>query len=329
MTGRRKAAVLILQLDSTTSAKVLSELSDSELEGVAAEIALADDVPATVSAAVLREFGVLKTSGHVSGGIDQTRERLMAAVGEERASAILNRLALTTFDLPFSFLQKADARQLLSFISDEHPQTIALVLAHVDAQLASKVLAGLGPELQADVAHRIATMDRTPPDIISQVEASLERRMATMLVNADLSTVGGVAPLVEIINRADRGTEKLILEGLEERDPKLAEEVRSRMFMFEDLVTLEDRAVQLVLRQVEVSKLAIALKGVPAAVNAKIMTNMSERAAVTLAEEIEMLGPVRIQSVEEAQTEVVRVIRELEESGQVTIRRGEEDEFVA
>jgi flagellar motor switch protein FliG len=331
MTGRRKAAVLILQLDSATSAKVLSELSDAELEGVAAEIALADDIPASVSAAVLREFGLLKASGatYVAGGIDQTRERLLAAVGEERAGAILNRLALTTFDSPFSFLQKADARQLLSFISDEHPQTIALVLAHVEAPLASKVLAGLSPELQADVAHRIATMDRTPPDIISQVEASLERRMATMLVNADLSMVGGVAPLVEIINRADRGTEKLILEGLEERDPKLAEEVRSRMFMFEDLVTLEDRAVQLVLRQVEVPKLAIALKGVPAAVNAKIMTNMSERAAVTLAEEIELLGPVRIQSVEEAQTEVVRVIRELEESGQITIRRGEEDEFVA
>jgi flagellar motor switch protein FliG len=231
--------------------------------------------------------------------------------------------------LPFKFLQNADARQLLSFLSDEHPQTIALVLAHVPAPLASKVLAGLGADLQADVAHRIATMDRTSPEVIRTVEAGLERRMSSMLVPADLSAVGGVQPLVEIINRADRGTEKLILEGLEQRDPELADEVRSRMFVFEDLINLDDRAVQLVLRQVEVANLAIALKGVSNAVRSKVMTNMSERAAVTLGEEIELLGPVRVQTVDEAQTEVVRVIRLLEEEGQIIVRRGQEDEFVA
>jgi len=203
------------------------------------------------------------------------------------------------------------------------------VLAHVSAPLASKVLAGLGSELQADVAHRIATMDQTTPDIIHQIEANLQRRMANLLVPSELAAVGGVQPLVDIINRADRGTEKLIMEGLENRDPELAEEVRSRMFMFEDLVNLEDRAVQLVLRQVETGNLAIALKGVATVVHTKIMANMSERAAASLAEEIELLGPVRVQSVEEAQTEVVRVIRELEESGQIIVRRGEEDEFVA
>jgi flagellar motor switch protein FliG len=331
MTGRRKAAVLVLQLDRDASSKVLGELSDAELEDIAAEIARAGDVPAEVSAAVLREFGLLAISGDslVRGGLDQSRALLLAAVGEQRAGAILDRLSTTMFDVPFKFLHNADARQLLNFISDEHPQTIALVLAHVPAPLASKVLAGLGGDLQADVAHRIATMDRTSPDIIHQIEANLQRRMATLLVPSELSAVGGVQPLVDIINRADRGTEKLILEGLEERNPELAEEVRSRMFMFEDLTNLEDRAVQLVLRQVEVANLAIALKGVPGVVHAKIMTNMSERAATTLAEEIELLGPVRVQSVEEAQTEVVRVIRELEESGQIIVRRGEEDEFVA
>jgi flagellar motor switch protein FliG len=332
LTGRRKAAILLLQLDQHASARVLAQMTDTEIEDLAAEIARAGDVPATVSAAVLKEFGVLQASGGssgVRGGIEQSRALLMSALGESRAGAILDRLATTMFDVPFKFLQHADARQLLNFIADEHPQTIALVLAHVPAPLASKVLAGLGHDLQADVAHRIATMDRTSPDIIHQIEANLERRMATLLVPSDLSAVGGVQPLVDIINRADRGTEKLILEGLEERDPELADEVRSRMFLFEDIVNLEDRAVQLVLRQVEVANLAIALKGVAPTVHAKIMKNMSERAAATLAEEIELLGPVRVQSVEEAQTEVVRVIRELEESGQIVVARGDADEFVA
>lgn len=331
MSGRRKAAVLVLQLDREASAKVLSQLSDTELEEVATEIARAGEVPAEVSAAVLREFGILQVSGDsmVRGGIEQSRALLRAAVGDQRADAILDRLAGTMFDLPFKFLHNADARQLLNFIADEHPQTIALVLAHIPAPLASKVLAGLGSELQADVAHRIATMDQTTPDIIHQIEANLQRRMANLIMPSELAAVGGVQPLVDIINRADRGTEKLIMEGLESRDPVLAEEVRSRMFMFEDLINLEDRAVQLVLRQVETANLAIALKGVASVVHAKIMANMSERAAATLAEEIELLGPVRVQSVEEAQTEVVRVIRELEESGQIIVRRGEEDQFVA
>jgi flagellar motor switch protein FliG len=331
LSGRRKAAILLLQLDRNASARVLAQMSDTEIEDLATEIARAGDVPAEVSAAVLKEFGMLQASGGsgVRGGIEQSRALLMSALGESRAGAILDRLSTTMFDVPFKFLQHADARQLLNFIADEHPQTIALVLAHVPAPLASKVLAGLGHELQAEVAHRIATMDRTSPDIIHQIEANLERRMATLLVPSDLSAVGGVQPLVDIINRADRGTEKLILEGLEERDPELADEVRSRMFLFEDIVNLEDRAVQLVLRQVEVANLAIALKGVVPSVHAKIMKNMSERAAATLAEEIELLGPVRVQSVEEAQTEVVRVIRELEESGQIVVARGDADEFVA
>lgn len=331
LTGRRKAAILVLQLDQSASAKVLGQLSDSELEDLAGEIARAGEVSPEVSAAVLREFGIVRVSGEsvVHGGLDQSRALLMGALGAGRADAIMDRLSSTVFDPPFKFLQNADARQLLNFIADEHPQMIALVLAHVSAPLASKVLAGLSVELQADVAHRIATMDRTSPDIIHQIEANLERRMANLLVPSELSAVGGVQPLVEIINRTDRGTEKLILEGLEERDPELAEEVRSRMFMFEDLVNLEDRAVQLVLRQVEVANLAIALKGVASVVHTKIMANMSERAAITLAEEIELLGPVRVQSVEEAQTEVVRVIRELEESGQIVVARGDADEFVA
>ncbi|WP_347343690.1 flagellar motor switch protein FliG [Jatrophihabitans telluris] len=330
MTGRRKAAILLLQLDRRASSKVMAQMRDAELEEISAEIARIGEITPEMSSAVLREFGAMASGDAVThGGLNQTRELLIAAVGEKRAEAILAGLNTSVLDMPFKFLQNADPRQLLSFISDEHPQTIALVLAHIPAPLASKVLAGVVGELQADIAHRIATMDRTSPEVIRQVESILQRRMSTMLVPADLSAVGGVDPLVEIINRADRGTEKMILEGLETRDPELADEVRSRMFVFEDLIHLDDRAVQLVLRQVEVANLAIALKGVSEGVREKIMKNMSERAAISLAEEIELLGPVRVQTVEEAQTEVVRVIRSLEEEGQIIVRRGSEDEFVA
>ena len=196
-------------------------------------------------------------------------------------------------------------------------------------QKAAILVLQLGRDLQGDVAHRIAVMDRTSPELIRQVEAALERRLSSLGVASDLSAVGGLKPLVEIINRADRGTEKMILEGLAQMDPELAEKVRDQMFMFEDLVGLEDRAIQLVVRQVQTNELATALKGVADTVRTRIMQNMSERAALALAEEIDMLGPVRLHVVEEAQAGIVRVIRELEESGEIFIGRGDEDAFVA
>jgi flagellar motor switch protein FliG len=258
------------------------------------------------------------------------RELLEASLGEGKAAEILDRLSSSMPDMPFGFLSHADPRQVLSFVQNEHPQTIALVLAHAPAVLASQILSGLSPELQSDVAHRIAVMDRTSPEIIRQVEASLERKLSSVLSPTELSTVGGIEPLVEIINRADRVTERLILEGLEGRDPELAEEIRRRMFMFEDVVNLDDRAVQLVLRQVEMADLATALKGVAEPVRDKVTRNLSERAREDLAEEIEVLGAVRLRMVEEAQAKIVQVIRTLEDSGQVEIQRGtEDDEFVA
>ncbi|MDT4934669.1 MAG: flagellar motor switch protein FliG [Pseudonocardiales bacterium] len=331
MTGRQKAAVLVLQLGREASSRVLGELSEAELEELSTEIARIGSVPADVSAAVLGEFAAYLASGASTtrGGLDLARELLLAAVGEKRAEEILDRLSQTFVELPFAFIQSLDSRQVVSFLSDEHPQTIALVLAHLPAGQASAVLTGLGPELQADVAHRIAVMDRTSPELIRQVESSLERRLSSLGVAGDLSAVGGLRPLVEIINRADRNTERMILEGLEERDPELAEQVRSQMFMFEDLVSLDDRAIQLVLRQVQVSDIATALKGVPDGVRNRIVQNMSERAALNLAEEIEVLGPVRVHVVEEAQAGIVRVIRQLEESGQIVVGRGDEDAFVA
>jgi flagellar motor switch protein FliG len=331
MNGRQKAAVLVLQLGREESARVLGQLSELELEELSTEIARMGNVPSEVSAAVLGEFAGVLTNGAATtrGGMDLARELLLSTVGEKRAGEMLERLSQSFVELPFAFMQNLDSRQITSFIADEHPQTIALVLAHLPAGLASNVLAGLGRELQASVAHRIAVMDRTSPDLIRQVESSLERRLSSLGVASDLSAVGGVRPLVEIINRADRGTEKLLLEGLDRLDPVLAEQVRSQMFMFEDLASLDDRAIQLVLRQVQANDLAIALKGVPESVRAKIVQNMSERAALNLAEEIDVLGPVRVHLVEEAQAGIVRIIRQLEESGQIVVGRGDEDAFVA
>ena len=332
MTGRQKAAVLVLQLGREESARVLGNLSEAELEELSTEIARMGSVPPEVSSAVLGEFaGMLANSGVTTrGGLELAKELLYATVGRQRGEEILERLSKSFVELPFAFMQNLDARQIVSFLADEHPQTIALVLAHLPAGLASNVLAGLNRDLQAGVAHRIAVMDRTSPELIRQVESSLERRLSSLGVGAsDLSTVGGVRPLVEIINQADRGTEKMLLEGLDQLDPELAEEVRSQMFMFEDLVSLDDRAIQLVLRQVQVNDLAIALKGVPETVRTRVMQNMSERAALNLAEEMEVLGPVRVHMVEEAQTGIVRVIRQLEESGQIIVGRGDEDAFVA
>ncbi|MHB1740658.1 MAG: flagellar motor switch protein FliG, partial [Actinomycetes bacterium] len=262
------------------------------------------------------------------GGFSFAQEVLEASMGRERAADLINRLSASVLEMPFQFLHRADPRQLLSFLADEHPQTIALVLAHMSADTASTLLSGLAPALQADVAHRIAIMDRTSPETIRIVESTLERKLSSVLQPGELSSVGGVQPLVDIINRADRATERLILEGLEGRAPALAEEVRSRMFLFDDIVTLDDRAVQLVLRQVETSDLATALKGVGEQVRDKVMRNLSERAAENLAEEIELLGPVRLSSVEESQALVVHAIRSLEESGQIVIQRGGDDEFV-
>jgi flagellar motor switch protein FliG len=332
LTGRQKAAVLILQLGRADSARVLAHFSESDLEGLSTEIARIGTVPPEVSAAVAAEFAELLDNGGSSsarGGIDAARDLLKASVGSERGSAIADRVSQNFVQLPFAFLQQLDHRQIVSFLPDEHPQTIALVLAHLPAALSSLVLAGLNRELQADVAHRIAVMDRTSPDLIRTVEQSLERRLSSLGVPSDLSAVGGLRPLVDIINNADRNTERMILEGLEQIDSKLAEQVRAQMFMFEDIVTLDDRSIQLIVRQVQVADLATALKGVSESVRAKVMQNMSERAAATLAEEIDLLGPVRVAAVEEAQAAVIREVRQLEESGEIVLSRGDEDAFVA
>ncbi|HSF26498.1 MAG TPA: flagellar motor switch protein FliG [Actinomycetes bacterium] len=328
LSGVRKAAVLLVQMGRERAAKILAEMRENEVEELTAEIVRLRDVDPDVADEVVEEFHHLVSARRYAGqgGLAFAQELLEASVGGDRAQELIARLTAAMSEVPFHFLHRADPRQILSFVQDEHPQTIALVLAHLRAEQSSMILSGLAPELQADIAHRIAVMDRTSPEIIRQVESMLERKLSSVLTPSDLAAVGGLEPLVQIINRADRATERLILEGLEGRDPELAEEIRSRMFMFEDIVTLDDRAVQLVLRQVESADLATALKGVREDVRDKVMRNLSERAVENLVEEIDMLGPVRLRTVEEAQVKVVQVIRSLEETGQIAVRRGGDDD---
>jgi flagellar motor switch protein FliG len=330
--GLRKAAVLLVQMGKDQSSKILSQMRDTEVEELTAEIVRLQNVDAELAYAVIDEFHDMVTARRFAGegGLGFAKDLLESSLGAERAAEVMERLSAAVMNAPFKFVTQADPRQVQSFLQDEHPQTIALVLAHLSAERATAIIAGLVPALQADVAHRIAVMDRTSPDIIRQVEEQLERKLSGVLLQGDMSAeVGGLQPLVDIINRADRATERLILEGLEGRDPSLAEEVRSRMFMFEDIITLEDRAVQLVLRQVETPDLATALKGVREDVRDKVMRNLSERASENLADEIEMLGPVRVRTIEESQAKIVQAIRVLEESGQIVVRRGGDDEFVS
>jgi flagellar motor switch protein FliG len=331
MPGVRKAAVFIAQLSKEDAGALMAKMRPREVELLTRELMKIGSVRPDDVDGVLEEFHDLMTAQRFvgRGGVEFAREILAAGLGEDKADGILSRLNVVYTEVPFASLRNADVRQLVTFLKDEHPQVIALVLAHLTAAQSAEVLSGFAPEQQAAVAHRIATMDRTSPEMVRLVEEELGRRMGSLLAHQDMSTVGGVETLVEIINRSPRPTERSILEWLDSTDPELAEQVRAQMFVFEDIVTIDDRSLQLVLREVEANDLATALKGVRPDVRDKVVRNLSERAAENLAEEIELLGPVRTRTVEESQAKVVGVIRTLEEQGVLTISRGGEDDFVA
>lgn len=331
LSGSQKAAILLLQMGMERSSHVLRSLRESEVAEIMGEVARLRSVDETMVEQVLGEFSQLaETHGMVrSGGLEYARTMLEESLGLQKAAEILEGLSAQMIELPFEFLRKADPRQVLSFLQDEHPGVISLVLAYMPPTSAALVMGGLTEALQKEVALRLATMERTSPEVIDDVEAVLERKLSTVLAPTELTAAGGVQSLVDIINQADRATERLILEGLEQDDEELADSVRQMMFVFEDIGQLDDRSVQLILRQVDGKDLAVALKGVPMPVREKITKNMSQRAAQNLLEEIELLGPVRLSTVEEAQGAIVRVIRTLEESGQlVLLRAGGGDEFV-
>lgn len=329
ISGPQKAAMVLVHLGKDRASKVLKAMRESEVEDLMSEVARLGDVDPKAMEKTLTEFRDMASAQvyFAKGGLGFAKEMLEETLGRDKAREVIERLTLTTMELPFEFLRSADPRQVLSFLQDEHPQTIALVLAHILPDQAALVMSGLPEKVQGEVAQRIAQMDRTSPEVIRQVETILERKSSTLLQPSESSNAGGIQPLVEILNRSDRTTEKLILENLASADPMLAEEVRNRMFVFEDIVSLEDRSVQLVLREIDSKELAIALKGVREDVLIKVTSNMSERAGESLKDEIEVLGAVRLKQVEEAQGNIVKAIRRLEESGQIIVSRGTE-EFV-
>jgi flagellar motor switch protein FliG len=329
LNGRQKAAIFLITLGSEISSEIFRHLREDEIETLTFEIARMENVEADIKDAVLMEFQELMMASEFisTGGIDYARELLEKALGSQKAIDIINRLTSSLQVRPFDFIRRTDPVNLLNFIQAEHPQTIALILAYLEPAKASYILTKLPKENQSDVAKRIAMMDRTSPEVLREVERVLEKKLST-LSSEDYTAAGGVDAIVEILNLADRTTEKGILEALEEENPELAEEIKKKMFVFEDIVMLDNRSIQKVIREVDTQDLTRALKGVDPEVAEKIYQNVSKRAAQALKEDMEYMGPVRIKDVEEAQQKIVAVIRHLEDTGEIIIARGEDDQLI-
>jgi flagellar motor switch protein FliG len=330
LTNREKAAVLLVALGPEPTAKIFKHLREEDIENLTLDVARLGKVTPEVRRQVVAEFHEMCLAQEVisEGGIDQARRALETAFGQDKANEVINKVIQTLQVLPFDFIKKTDPSQLLSFIQDEHPQTIALILAHLNANQAAAVLSGLPQELRAEVARRIAIMDRTPPEVIREIEKVLERKLSNAVITQGFTAAGGVKSLVEVLNWVDRTTEKTILESLTETSPELADEVKKLMFVFEDIIMLDDASIQKVLREVDTKELALALKGVGEEVQTRIFKNMSERASTMLKEDMEFMGPVRLRNVEEAQQRIVGVIRRLEEAGEIVVARGGAEEIV-
>ncbi len=324
LSGRRKAAVLLIALGQELAAQVLRHLSESEIEALTQEILRVERLPGEVRQAILEQCyeELLSRASLSPGGSQFARDLLARSLGSQRAQEVLERLQAGS-NQPFGFLRRVDPAQLVAFLEGEHPQTIALVLAHLPPAQAGQILAGLGPELQVEVATRLALLQRTAPEVTREVEAVLKKKLAAVATTS--RTLGGVEFLVKVLGAVDARSERTILESIEHQDPELAAEIRQRMFVFEDLVLLDDRAIQRVLREVNQRDLALALKGASEEVRAKILKNMSSRAAQALQEEMALLGPQRLRVVEEAQQRIVAVVRALAEAEEIVISRGRED----
>lgn len=329
LNGRQKAAILLISLGPEASASVFKHLTEEEIEKLTLEISSVRTIDAKVKEEIIEEFNQIALAQDyiARGGIQYAKQILENALGEEKANEIINRLTSSLQVRPFDFARKAEPSQILNFIQNEHPQTIALVLSYLDAKQSGQILSSLSQDVQADVARRIAMMDRTSPDVINEVEQILEKKLSST-VTQDFTETGGIETLVEVLNGVDRSTERTILEALEVQDPELAEEVKKRMFVFEDIVTLDNRAIQRVIRDVDNNDLMLALKVASDEVKEIVFKNMSTRMAETFKEEMNYMGPVRLRDVEEAQSRIVEVIRRLEDAGEIMIARGQGDEII-
>lgn len=329
LTGRQRAAVLLISLGPDVSAQVYKHLTEEEIEKLTLEISSVKKVESQQKEEIIEQFHqIALAQDYISqGGIGYAKTVLEKALGENEASSIINRLTSSLQVRPFDFARKADPSQILNFIQNEHPQTIALVLSYLDSEQSAQILSELPQDTQADIARRIAIMDSTSPEIISEVEQILERKLSTT-VTQDYTQTGGIEAVVEVLNGVDRSTERTILDSLEIQDPELAEEIKKRMFVFEDIVTLDNRAIQRVIREVENEDLMLSLKVASEEVKEVVFKNMSNRMSETFKEEMEFMGPVRLRDVEESQTRIVAVIRRLEEVGEIVIARGGGDDII-
>lgn len=327
--GKEKAAMLLISLGPERSAEIFKHLKEEEIEQLTLEIANIRTVTPEEKERVLEEFYQICLAQEyiAEGGIGYAKDILEKALGSQKALDIINKLTVSLQVRPFDFVRKADPSQLLNFIQNEHPQTIALILAYLRPQQSAIVLSALPQDKQADVARRIATMDRTSPEVIKEVERVLEKKLSS-LVTEDYTAAGGIQSIVDVLNSVDRGTEKYIMETLEIEDADLAEEIKKRMFVFEDILTLDNRSIQRFLREIDNNQLAVALKGSTEEVQKTVFGNMSKRLVEMIKEDIEFMGPVRLKDVEEAQQKIVNIIRKLEDAGEIVISRGGGDEII-
>ena len=330
LSGVQKAAILFITLGPEVSSGILKKLPEAEIQKITYEIANITSVTSEQREGILNEFLQINKAREyiIEGGVDYVRELLSKALGPYRANEILEKVSEATQQYrPFSIARKADAHQLLNVITYEHPQTIALILCYLQPEKAAQVMAELPEGTQSEVAYRIATMSTTSPMVIKEIEKVLESKLSSV-VRTEMTTLGGVETLVDILNQVDRTTERNITESLEREDAELADRVKSSMFVFEDIITLDDVAIQRILREVEAKELALALKGCSEEVAEVIYKNQSKRAAASLKEDMEFLGPVRLMDVEKAQQGIVAIIRRLDEAGEIIISRGGEDAII-
>lgn len=329
MSGKQKAALLLISLGPEVSAAIYKHLTEEEIERLTLEISGVRKVESTVKEEIIEEFhNIALAQDYISqGGIGYAKTVLEKALGKEHAQAVINRLTSSLQVRPFDFARRTEPSQILNFIQNEHPQTIALILSYLESEQAGMILSSLPQEVQADIAKRIATMESTSPEVISEIEAVLERKLSST-VTQDYSDTGGVDAVVEVLNGVDRATEKTILDALEIQDPELAEEIKKRMFVFEDIITLDNRSIQRVIRDCENEDLILSMKVSSEEVKDILFKNMSQRMAESFKEEMDVMGPVRLRDVEEAQSRIVATIRRLEDAGEIIIARGGGDDVI-
>jgi len=326
--GLTKAAILVLTLDAESAGAMLRELNSDMVEDVTRTLASLGEVSSDLAEKVIEEFYALRMASQYTreGGLDYAQSLLKDSLDPKLADKVIQQIQTQVQKTPFSFIQKAESENVLTFIQDEHPQTIALIVSHLAHHKAAEILVGLPEQKQIEVVRRVANMEQTNPDVIREVERGLESRLSNMLMHS-VEKVGGVETVAEVLNLCDRASEKAIMEGIEAEEPDLVEQIRRLMFVFEDIMLVDDKGIQAVLKEIDNDELCLAMKTASEELIEKIFSNMSARAAELIKEDMEYMGPVRLSDVEAAQQRFVDVVRRLEDAGEIIIsgRGGDKD----